>query len=130
MSYATLISISQYASAWSCLSSQKYKSHEADSELDYLCESIINNKFVTIDQETNRVTPIQTNMVETQMMLTKDETALVPYQESVVGTGQGTVSAVAPQPPASTELDEEKINPQELGQLIVNLQDEIKIIKI
>ena len=28
------------------------------------------------------------------------------------------------------EMNEDKMNPQELGQVIVNLQDEIKIIKL
>lgn len=39
------------------------------------------------------------------------------------------MSSTAP-PALPNEIDEEKMVPQELGQLIVSLQDEIKIIKL
>ena len=56
-----------------------------------------------------------------------DETALVPYEGEV---NMASYDAEHNPPAIPTELDEEKINPQELGQLIVNLQDEIKVIKL
>ena len=52
--------------------------------------------------------------------------ALVPY-DSEANSPQKQQTMLALQ---SQEMNEDKMNPQELGQVIVNLQDEIKIIKL
>ena len=56
--------------------------------------------------------------VETSQMV-HQTTALVPYDAE--GQAAQTMQALAAAEPMPTELDEEKINPQELGQLIVKL---------
>lgn len=72
------------------------------------------------------------------------ETAVVPFgqtgghnatsgsllpSKNMAGTMQGQIKA-APTQDQIDEINEMNMNPQELGQLIVSLQDEIKIIKL
>ena len=56
--------------------------------------------------------------------------SILPSKKNMAGAlaGQGAASAAAQD--QAQQIDELNMNPQELGQLIVNLQDEIKIIKL